>query len=49
MTLRENYGQEQKEAARLLDLVKDGGRVSDAKIRWALWVLGDLVEGCECK
>lgn len=47
MTLRENYTQEQQEAARLLDLVRAGGKVSEKDVRWALWalwVLGDLVD-----
>jgi hypothetical protein len=44
MTLRDNYDMQQQEAARLLDLVRAGGLVSDDSIRWALWVLGDLVE-----
>jgi len=44
MTFRENYTEEQQKAARLLDLVRAGGFASDASIRWALWVLGDLVE-----
>ncbi len=43
MTLRENYTTEQQEAARLLDLVRAGGLASENDIRWALWVLGDLV------
>lgn len=44
MTLRENYTKEQQEAARLLDLVRAGGKVSEKDVRLALWVLGDLVD-----
>lgn len=42
--LRDHYTTEQQEAARLLDLVRAGGGASDDSIRWALWVLGDLLE-----
>jgi hypothetical protein len=44
MTLRDNYGMQQQEAARLLDLVRAGGFVSETQVSWALWVLGDLAE-----
>jgi len=44
MTFRDNYTKEQQEAAHLLDLVRAGGLASDDSIRWALWVLWDLVE-----
>jgi hypothetical protein len=41
--MRENYTQEEQEAARILDLAKAGGDVPETTIIWALWVLGDLV------
>lgn len=42
--MRNNYNDEEKEAARILDLVRCGGDVPLSTINWALWVLGDLVE-----
>lgn len=41
--LREHYNDEELAAATVLDMVRAGGYVADAAIRWALWVLGDLV------
>lgn len=41
--MRDKYNQEELEAARILDLVKVGGEVTEDTITWALWVLGDLV------
>lgn len=41
--MRGNYTQEEKEAARILDLAKIGCAVPESTVTWALWVLGDLV------
>lgn len=41
--MRENYNDEEKEAARILDAVKVGIDVPDSVVTWALWVCGDLV------
>ena len=41
--MRNNYNQEEREAARILDLARAGGDVPADAITWALWVLGDLV------
>ena len=41
--MRNNYNQEEQEAARILDLARAGGDVPESTITWALWVLGDLV------
>jgi len=41
--MRNHYNEEELEAAKLLDYVKDGGVVADALIRRALWCLGGLV------
>jgi hypothetical protein len=41
--MRNNYTQEEQEAARILDLTRAGGDVPESTIIWALWVLGDLV------
>ena len=40
--MREQYTQEQREAAHILDLVRAGGEVHESQVVWALWVLGDL-------
>lgn len=41
--MRDHYNDEEREAARLLDLAKAGGSVPHSTVLWALWVLGDLV------
>ncbi len=41
--MRNNYTQEEQEAASILDLARAGGDVPESTITWALWVLGDLV------
>lgn len=41
--MRNHYNDEEREAARVLDLVRIGGDVPEAAINRALWVLGDLV------
>ena len=41
--MRQAYNPEEREAARILDLVKAGGDVPATTVTWALWVLGDLV------
>lgn len=41
--MRNSYNEEEREAARILDLAKAGGDVPSSAITWALWVLGDLV------
>jgi len=41
--MRNNYTQEEQEAAHILDLARAGGDVPESTITWALWVLGDLV------
>ena len=40
--MREQYTDEKREAAHILDLVRAGGNVPDVKVTWALWILGDL-------
>ncbi len=35
------------EANALLDYVRAGGDVPESEILWALWITGDLFEGCE--
>lgn len=42
-TLRDHYNDEELAAATVLDMVRAGGYVAQEAIRWALWVLGDLV------
>ena len=41
--MRNHYTDEEREAARILDLAKAGGDVPVSTITWALWALGDLV------
>jgi len=42
--MREHYNDEEKEAARILDLVRMGDEtVPWSVITWSLWVLGDAV------
>lgn len=41
--MRENYNDEELEAARILDLARAGGDVPESTVTWALWTLGDLV------
>lgn len=41
--MRNHYNDEEREAARVLDLVRIGGDVPESAVIWALWVLGDLV------
>lgn len=41
--MRDKYNAEELEAAKILDLVKLGEDVPIRTIKWALWVLGDLV------
>lgn len=41
--MRNNYTDAEREAARILDLVRMGGDAPESVITWALWVLGDAV------
>lgn len=41
--MRTHYNDEEREAARILDLARAGGDVPESTITWALWTLGDLV------
>ena len=41
--MRAKYNQEEREAARILDLARAGGDVPESIVTWALWCLGDLV------
>lgn len=41
--MRNQYNYEEREAARILDLVRAGGDAPESAITWALWVMGDLV------
>lgn len=41
--MRNNMNDEEREASRILDLVRAGGDVPESTVTWALWVLGDLV------
>lgn len=40
--MRDHFNDEEREAARILDLARMGGDVPDSAVIWALWVLGDL-------
>lgn len=41
--MRKQMNDEEREASRILDLVRAGGDVPESVITWALWTLGDLV------
>ena len=42
--MREHYNDEEREAARILDLVRMGDKnIPRSVITWALWCLGDAV------
>jgi len=41
--MRNHYNYEEREAARILDLVRAGGDAPESVITWALWTLGDCV------
>jgi len=43
--MRNHYNYEEREAARILDLVRAGGDAPESVITWALWVLGDFIGG----
>lgn len=40
--MREHMNYEEREAAHILDLAREGGDVPESTVTWALWVLGDL-------
>jgi hypothetical protein len=40
--MRDHLNHEEREAARILDLVRAGGDAPASAVTWALWVLGDL-------
>jgi len=41
--MRNHMNDEEREASRILDLVRAGGDVPESVIIWALWTTGDLV------
>ena len=41
--MRSQYNDEEREAAHMLDLAREGGDLPYSVVLWALWVLGDLV------
>ena len=40
--MRNHMNDEQREASRILDLLREGGAVPDRTVVWCLFVLGDL-------
>ena len=40
--MREHMNHEEREASRILDLLRAGGAVPDSTVVWCLFVLGDL-------
>jgi hypothetical protein len=41
--MRQHHNDEEREASRILDLVKAGGDAPESVITWALMVLGDAI------